>query len=292
LIGRIAAGSSLQDGGRFGYRRFGVPYGGAFDRESLALANALVGDDPNEAAIEMPLMGGSFVSEVAATFAVVGAPCQVLVGARPVGGQSRFSVEAGETFHLLAEPGGVRRYLVAAGGFEFESLLGSASGVGIASGGALGLKNPKVMSSARLDTPPSSLAATDLRFIAGPQEGFDLDQFSATEFEVDMRSDRKGVRMGTVFHAHEIEIPSEPAVFGAIQIPPSGMPIILGPDGPTIGGYPKVGVVISADLSKVGQLGPGSKIRFKQVSLEEAVAINEAHISHLKSVVRNLRIVV
>jgi 5-oxoprolinase (ATP-hydrolysing) subunit C len=281
----------LQDGGRFGYRKFGVPYSGAFDRESLLLVNALVGNAPDEAAIEMPLMGGAFVSTVAGTYACVGASCSVLVGARKVEGQCRFAVEAGETFQIIAEPGGVRRYLAAAGGFEYEPLLGSVSGITVSSGSTLTLRGPKALSPAKLAAPPESLGAQVLRFIASPQaELFDLGAFAEIDFDVDMRSDRKGVRLSTVFQAHETEIPSEPAVFGAIQIPPSGLPIILGPDGPTIGGYPKVGVVISADLSKVGQLGPGASIRFSEVSLEEATDAIQAEQLRLKRLVNTLQL--
>ena len=282
----------MQDGGRFGYRKFGVPYSGAFDQESLLLANALLGNPPEEAAIEMPLMGGSFVSSVAATYACVGAPCNVLVGGKNVAGQSRFAVAVSESFQVMAEPGGVRRYLAVAGGFVFEPLLSSGSGIAVAAGSSLALRNPKLLGSARLAAAPESLGATELRYIVGPQaELFDLAAFAETDFEVDIRSDRKGVRLSTVFQIHETEILSEPALFGAIQVPPSGMPIILGPDGPTIGGYPKIGVVISADLNKVGQLGPGASVRFRQVSLEEAIEANRAEESRLRKLINSLQLI-
>jgi allophanate hydrolase subunit 2 len=87
---------------------------------------------------------------------------------------------------------------------------------------------------------------------------------------VSTRLDRVGIRLDGHRSAHTVELPSEPACVGCIQITPDGTPIILGPDGPTIGGYPKAAVVISADLDRLGQLRPGQNVEFEAVSLDEA----------------------
>jgi allophanate hydrolase subunit 2 len=110
-----------------------------------------------------------------------------------------------------------------------------------------------------------------LRVLAGPHAtAFDSQIFTSASFTVSTRSDRVGVRLEERLFPHSIELTSEPNGFGAIQATPAGELVIIGPDGPTIGGYPKIGYVISADLDVVGQLRPGQKVRFSLVSQEEA----------------------
>lgn len=120
---------------------------------------------------------------------------------------------------------------------------------------------------------PPLLGEAPLRVVRGPQaETLDFDKFLAQGYHVGLASNRVGVRLEGEPMPHALSLPSEPAVPGAIQIPPGGQPIVLGPDGPTIGGYPKVGVVIDADLDRVGRLRPGDTVRFQAVGLEEARA--------------------
>jgi allophanate hydrolase subunit 2 len=129
---------------------------------------------------------------------------------------------------------------------------------------------------ATLAAPPLGLARRVLRFVKGPQAAmFELAAFTSSAFLTSNQSDRKGVRLEGTFEGDAKEFPSEPACFGVIQITPSGMPIIIGPDGPTIGGYPKIGVVISADLPAVGQLRPGVQIQFEEVAFEQSGVIGE-----------------
>jgi allophanate hydrolase subunit 2 len=107
--------------------------------------------------------------------------------------------------------------------------------------------------------------------VQGPQvEALNFDKFLAQSYHVGLASNRVGVRLEGEPMPHTLSLPSEPAVPGAIQIPPDGQPIVLGPDGPTIGGYPKVAVVIDADLDQVGRLRPSDTVRFRLVSLHEA----------------------
>ena len=123
---------------------------------------------------------------------------------------------------------------------------------------------------ARLAEPPR-LGDTPLRVVRGPQaELLDLDGFLAGAYVVGLASNRVGVRLGGRTMPHALSLPSEPAIPGAVQIPPGGEPIVLGPDGPTIGGYPKVAVVIDADLDRLGRARPGDALRFRLVSGDEA----------------------
>lgn len=117
---------------------------------------------------------------------------------------------------------------------------------------------------------PPRLGDRPLRVLPGPQ--LDRARFVAEGYTVGLASNRVGVRLEGATMPHDLSLPSEPAIPGVVQVPPGGSPIVLGPDGPTIGGYPKVAVVIDADLDRVGRLRPGDAVRFREVSTDEARA--------------------
>jgi allophanate hydrolase subunit 2 len=215
-----------------GFRRFGVPPGGAWDQESFALANVLVGNEPQLPVIEV--LGGSVElrAEVDCVIGVVGAAAA---------GSRRFAIGAGMTFT------------------ESLGATGHAFYVAVRAG--------DIRKDARLAHGPRSLIADELRFVAGPQAR--LVGSNLRTRTVSNLVSRAGVRL-SAGASHAVELPSEPACVGAIQVTPDGTPIILGPDGPTIGGYPKVAVVCGADLNKVAHLRPGSEVRFIEVSREDA----------------------
>lgn len=129
----------------------------------------------------------------------------------------------------------------------------------------------------RLGTPPSSLRKGPIRVTEGPQsDQFRLDQFLSVEWIAALAADRTGIRLD----GPEVTIrtawgdrPSEPQTVGTIQITGGGTPIVIGPDGPTIGGYPKIAVVIGADRDRLGQLKPGDRLRFERIELDEARAL-------------------
>ncbi len=130
---------------------------------------------------------------------------------------------------------------------------------------------------------PPCTGDAPIRILPGPQADlFDLQAFLGQSYKVALSSNRVGLRLEGIAMPHTINLPSEPAIPGAIQLPAGGHPIILGPDGPTIGGYPKVAVVIAADLDRLGRLRPGDEIRFEQVTLEEACLVR-AHASAASS---------
>jgi len=124
---------------------------------------------------------------------------------------------------------------------------------------------------------PPRAGDAPIRILPGPQADLlDLEAFLEQPYKVGLSSNRVGLRLEGIPMPHTLSLPSEPAIPGVIQLPPSGYPIILGPDGPTIGGYPKIAVVIAADLDRLARLRPGDEIRFEQVSLEEA-CVAKAH---------------
>lgn len=130
-----------------------------------------------------------------------------------------------------------------------------------------------------------------IRVVRGPQSQLlDLAGFLSTDYQVGMASNRVGVRLEGNAFPHTLSLPSEPAIPGVVQLPPNGQPIVLGPDGPTIGGYPKVAVVIDADLDRIGRLRPGDRLRFTEVTLEEARTISREAKKELARRIAELRI--
>lgn len=269
---------TIQDTGRLGYGRFGVPRSGAFDRESLFLANTLLGNEPWAPALEISWAGASLRNEGAeTTLSLLGAPCQVEIDGGRIPGQSRFTVPAGAVL-TISQCKAARVYLAVPGGINVDNVLGSASGIVVSENteGIYGRAenfefSPAELRAMRLEQPPSSLANRPIRFLRGPQANFfDLSAFQATAFEVSSKCDRRGLRLHGICPGNAAEMDSRPAVPGVIQVTPSGEPILLGPDGPTVGGYPVVGVVICADLDCVGQRLPGESISFREVTEAEA----------------------
>jgi allophanate hydrolase subunit 2 len=225
----------------------------------MMLANALVGNPLEAPVLEMALLGGEFVAEERLRVALTGAAAEATVGGARVPSNAAWDVEPGETFQVGAFTGGVRGYL------SYRS-------------------TDRRRPISRLEATPESLTPRPLPVIAGPQEHLlPLNRFLEEEFVLQMDSDRRGVRLGACpALAHALELPSEPCCVGAVQITPSGQAIIIGPDGPTIGGYPKIAVVIDADLDRVAQLAPGSVIRFERVELVEAHRLRQQRLERLR----------
>jgi allophanate hydrolase subunit 2 len=213
----------------------------------MLLANALLGNNPECEVFEIPMMGGLFECTEQGTVSVVGASANMTVNGVVTPNQSRFSMKPGALLEIGPSLGGIRSYLA---------------------------ESTRSLATARLAQAPGSLAGGPLRFVAGPQaDCFDLASFQRTEFKVSPQSDRRGLRLFGQCEGTVQELPSEPSCMGVVQVTPSGEPIILGPDGPTIGGYPKIGVVISADLDRVGQLAPGAPVVFELVSAATAAEL-------------------
>ena len=218
-------------------RAFGVPPGGPFDRLASALANALAGQPENAPTLEIALGPVVFEAARPLAVAVVGGPDGV------------FPLVPGE--RLEVRPIGARAYVARVSSLSLP---------------------PRAH---RLADPPR-LGDAPIRVLPGPQAHLlDPDRFLAPTYAVALDSDRVGVRLDGEAMPHALSLPSEPAVPGAIQVPPSGQPIVLGPDGPTIGGYPKVAVVIDADLDRLARARPGDALRFAAVAMEEARAARE-----------------
>lgn len=310
LVDRCAPGASVQDGGRAGWRRYGVSGAGAMDRLALAAANALAGNPPDTAAVELTLAGARFRVEGGPVLVAASGPGVTLTadGRTLAPGVSALAAEVVE---VSAIRGGVYGYLAVAGGIGLRSEMGSRSfhlrsGIGGAmlapgmrlpvgsvapgqrDGGGL-TPEPGAGDTSALRTLPLPIPlmldrlpehpADPIRFLPGPQEDWfapeALELLAGTEWQVDARSDRMGRYLaGPRLVPREGSMVSDGVLPGSIQVPPSGQPIVLMRDCQTTGGYPKLATVISADLDRLAQLPAGA--RFRLAPLDRAAAVAAA----------------
>jgi biotin-dependent carboxylase-like uncharacterized protein len=257
--------ATVQDGGRRGHMHEGVPPGGPLVPELLARANAAVGNEDDEAALE--LFGAITLAATAGTLVASDDGVPVMLGTRDA--------------WTVTCAGARVRYVAVRGGIDVPRRLGGrgtllVAGLGGHEGRALRPADVLHAGDAPTVHGPRSRAAPDLdaaiRVVPGPDlDAFDpsaLDVLLSTEFRVDARSDRVGIRLvgPTLRRVGDDRGVSCPMVRGAIQVPPSGAPIVLGPDHPTTGGYPVVAVVVVGSLGALGARPPGADVRFLATS--------------------------
>jgi biotin-dependent carboxylase-like uncharacterized protein len=273
--------TTIQDLGRPGWAHIGVPRSGAVDRESLKLANLLVGNEPGAAALETTLAGPRLRFGGGARVALSGARVDARVGARLVPMNTAVEVVDGEILRVGNAKSGLRTYIALAGGICARRVLGSAAtdtltGLGPAPlqpGDLLRVEggttpNPTGAGMAGASSHQALTAAPTLQVLLGPREDWftadALKRLTNEPFTVTPASNRIGLRLNgpPLERARNEELPSEGMVPGALQVPPGGQPILLLADHPTTGGYPVVAVVIDADLPVAAQLRPGQQLRF------------------------------
>lgn len=289
--------TTVQDLGRFGYGPFGVSPSGAADPVALRIGNRLVGNAESAAALEMTLLGGTFVFPQGGMVALAGSDFGPALDGVPVPMWTECEVRPGQTLKTGPTRSGARCYVCVRGGIAVKLLLGSASthilsGLGGFEGrplkrgdvlvvGPPGLERPTTIAPDALDrlAPRKMLHATILRATMATQTGwFSADSiatFYGTTYTVTEESNRMGLRLeGPALETpHSGQMTSEGVSLGAIQVPASGKPIILFVEQQTTGGYPKIANVISADLASIGQLRPRDEVRFELVTPEEARAV-------------------
>lgn len=262
--------SQFQDAGRPGHRAQGVPPGGAFDRASMAVANALLGQD-----FCLPVMevAGPLVLECLepGVISMAGAPFDSRLGSESAGLPGRAVLSKRVMFSVAPGRVGSRCYLAVPGGWKVEPVLGSVSGLPVTIGEEYSAGAPVGrLDQATLSDPAGSLRPGPLRYV--PMDD-DFDWAPDRPLTVSPQSDRVGVRLTGANLKSPGLARSEPSVWGAIQATPGGELLIHGPDGPTIGGYDKIGTVIRADLDRLGQLRPGDHVTLAAVELGEAKKI-------------------
>jgi biotin-dependent carboxylase-like uncharacterized protein len=272
-------GITIQDGGRRGWKRFGLPPGGFMDAHSASCANKLVENAAETPLLELLLQGQKIETVVSCWVACCGADANSNIApGRAV------LLRAGEVISFPQSVAGVWIYLAMAGGIQVPEVFGSASyyargrigpevGKGhVLTAGSTNFLLPHGVSGRMLHWQDQRdlSRAPNIRVWPGPQfhtfTAADRERFFAAEWMVSAQSDRVGYRLkGPKIHASPAEIESEPVLVGSIQVPENGQPLITMPDGPTVGGYPKLALVHPEDLSWVAQRRPGQKLRFSLV---------------------------
>ncbi|PEV58478.1 KipI antagonist [Bacillus cereus] len=296
--------TTVQDLGRSYYQQFGVSVGGAMDKNALRLINMLVGNEENEAGLEMTILGPKLLIKKTTLLAIGGVDMEPLLNGERIPLWRPILAEEGSMLCFGKVKSGCRAYVTFAGGIHIERTMGSKSTyIRAAIGGIEGrmlkkgdcfqigtysemanrfiqdlqkderIKTKWVISNSVL---PKYKKHPKLRVIAD----FEYDQFTeesrkaffTKEYKVSNYADRMGYRVeGEVLNRiEEKEILSSPVTFGTIQVPIGGQPIILMADRQTTGGYPRMGNIISVDLPLLAQLKPGDYVSFEKITLEEA----------------------
>lgn len=264
----------VQDRGRPGLAHLGVPRAGALDPPAAALGNRLVGNRADDAVLEVVLGGLEVRAEEPCWVAVTGAPAPVHVDGVARGHHRAERLAAGSTLRLGRPRTGVRTYLAVAGGIAVAPVLGSRSTdtlawVGpprVTAGTTLPVGRPRTQPRP-LDHPPVHRPGP-LRVVPGPRADWfaadALEVLCGSPYAVEADSNRIGLRLDgpSPARVRDAELPSEGMVLGAVQVPPSGRPVVFLADHPPTGGYPVVAVVHPDDLWRCAQLRPGEQVRF------------------------------
>jgi biotin-dependent carboxylase-like uncharacterized protein len=286
LIEAAATGLTVQDEGRTGLLRYGIPVAGAMDRTSLAAANALVGNPPGTCGLEMTLAGFRLrVSGGPVLLAAFGPGVGLSLGDRTIPAGQSGVAEDGTVVSVSRPRDGVYGYLAVSGGFDIPPEMGSNSthlrtGLGpapIKAGDVLPVRESGVPMVALALAPLPLHGTGPIRTMAGPQEDWftpeAMDRLTAELWIIDARSDRMGMFLrGATIEAAAGSMVSDGTLPGSIQVSPAGSPIVLMRDAQTTGGYPKIATVITADLDRLSQIPPGGTLRFQIVTRAEAVA--------------------
>ncbi|KPP83751.1 MAG: Allophanate hydrolase subunit 2 [Rhodobacteraceae bacterium HLUCCA08] len=291
--------NAVQDAGRPGLLHLGISGGGAMDRLAFDIGNALLGNDPGAAAIEVAMFPFRLRIEADTRLAVTGADCAATLDGRPLPPNWAIEAPAGAELRLDTPRAGARAYVALAGGIDVAPVLGARAtdlktgfgghaGRGLQRGDrlALGPAAPPALPPGGHGALPDadmaafwSLGATraTLRVLpAAEWEGF-TDAARATFTDADWQVTHEANRLGYRLEGPGLDMTDRPELLshgllpGTVQVPASGQPIVQLADANTCGGYPKIAVVIGADLWKIGQLGPGGILRFQVVTRDAAL---------------------
>lgn len=302
--------TTLQDLGRYGLQRYGMPVSGAMDSYALHLGNRILGNPDNEAAIECTLLGPTIYFEQGQLIAITGADLSPTIDGNPLPMWKPVPVEAGSLISFGRRNFGCRAYICFQGGLDIPEILGSRStyskgqiggwkGRSLQEGDKIAFRRYYVGKEEAFHwaVDPNlypDLATTVIRVMEGPQfAGFESEaqkSFFSDVFTISNNSDRMGYRLTSkpLRLTAQKELLSTAVTFGSIQVPPDGNPIILMADHPTTGGYPLIAQVATIDLPLLAQKGPNDHISFERISLDEAHNLlkkQHAQLKKLKSAI-------
>lgn len=274
--------TTVQDFGRFGYRKFGVPTSGVMDKKSMIDANKLVGNPISNPVIENTLYGGIYRFNDPALLSICGAKCKPKINGKSVPQYESIDVERGDELEVDHPSKGCRSYIAIQGMFCLPKVMNSFSTYLPGNFGGLNGRtlqvNDTISWKNNVDTtemmhfPKEEIPYFSSKITVEIERGLEFyvmddnaqKQFHSTSFSVTSQSNRMGIRLsGGNIDIKNVEMISSPVIPGVIQLPPSGNPIILMNDSQTIGGYPRIGVVKYSELWRLGQVKSGDQIRFK-----------------------------
>ncbi len=286
--------TTVQDLGRFGYQRYGIPVCGALDSISLRIANILVGNRDHLAGLEVTAIGPTIRFTDSATISVVGADLEPTLDGNQLPAWESVHAAAGSELSFGAPRDGLRAYLAVAGGIDVPLVMNSRStdikgefggfeGRALRSGDVLSTgesahptNSPRNTLPPHISRQPTYGQQFTVRAVLGPQnDAFTeagISTLLSSEYTVSNDTDRTGCRLDgpTIEHITGADIVSDGTALGSVQVPGNGTPIILLADRGTTGGYTKIATVVSADIGLLAQAMPGAKVRFAKVSVEEA----------------------
>jgi antagonist of KipI len=286
--------SSIQDLGRIGYQKYGVIVGGSMDHFAHRVSNILVGNPENSPTIEMTIKGAAIEFHQDHLFSICGGELNPVVNGEPIDSWRPIFARKGDILEFGRCQKGCRAYMAVAGGFDIPSVMGSYStylraGIGGFEGRLL--KKGDFLKFKSLGIHPGKLKAnwtlspgflkkhqksTLIRYICGQEYSLfseeSQEKFNQEEYFISSKSDRMGYRLEgpKLCLSESIEMISEAVTMGTVQVPPEGQPIILLADRQTIGGYPKIAQIAQVDLPVIAQTKPGDKVRFQEISLQDA----------------------
>lgn len=283
--------STIQDGGRKGFAAMGFNASGVMDVRSYHIANALVGNFTDEAVIEMTYLGGSFKFLESNYIAITGADMSPKLDGVPVEMYTTIFVKQDETLTFSAAASGMRAYIAVRGGIDVPVIMGSRStNLKCKLGGLDGrpLKAGDIVPCRDVydefhkhlihSVPKEDFGSDEItvRVLLGPQDDYftehGIKTFLNSTYTVTNESDRMGCKLSgeKIEYKNTVDIISDGIVFGSIQIPRTGNPIIMLADRQTTGGYAKIATVISVDLPLLAQARPGTKVHFELIDRQKA----------------------
>ena len=297
IIDRAGPAMTIQDLGRPGLLYMGVPRGGAADRLALCENAALLGQSPNCAVVEMAGYGGTFRATCDVAVALTGAIMRADIDGQPVKWNAAHQMHSGQILTIGSATQGVYGYLGVKGGFQTPVVLGSRAaqltcqiGGLLQSGDTLEVVTFSSFNACKLDI-SARFGGAEVRYIAGPQTDLFSPEtqksFQETTFTRDAAANRQGVKFdsgGAQFATDgQLALLSDAITVGDIQLTGDGVPYVLMPECQTIGGYPRIGTVIPQDMPIVAQSVVGDKVRFRQITLKDAVASYESELDRTRS---------
>lgn len=297
--------TTIQDVGRTGYQKFGMPVAGVMDNFSYRIANYLAGNNEGEAVLETTFLGPELEFYEDMVIAVTGADMKPKLNGEEISMWKSIKVSKGDRLVMGGILSGIRSYIAFGGELDVQLVNNSKST--FVKSGIGGFNGRKLTDNDELDIKVSKNAAAGrfldakfipdfknkntIRVVMGPQDDYFTEEGISTflnpkGYKITKEADRMGYRLDgeIIKHKEKADIISDGAVFGSIQVPANGKPIILMADRQTTGGYTKIATVISADLPKIAQMGYGNEIVFEKVSLEKAHKIYKEYEGRLLSI--------